>query len=199
MRDMQNIPSQNRPQRRQSGFSLIEVMIATVVLVVGLVGLLGLFGLAVKTTQTSQENLIAKQVANNAMESILASRNAAQVSWLQIQNVGAGTTPDGIFLTGFQDATNGIHGPGADKIYGTADDASDPIEYYKIAGRDGFVGTGDDQTILLSRYFRKIEIAPVAGTNSVRQVTITVMYQASPQYQLYKYYVLQTYISQFSD
>jgi len=194
---IQNIPSWNRSRRRQGGFSLIEVMIATVVLVVGLVGLLGLFGFALKTAQTSQENMIAKQVANDTMESILACRNASQVQWLQIQNVGAGTTPDGIFLAGFQD----IYNPGADKIFGTADDASDPLGYevYRIAGRDGFVGTGDDQTIsLYPRYKRKIEIAAVAGTDTVRQVTITVQYQASPQFQIYKTYVLQTYISQYN-
>jgi prepilin-type N-terminal cleavage/methylation domain-containing protein len=192
----QNIPSRNRCRRRQGGFSLIEVMIATVVLVVGLVGLLGLFGLAVKTTQTSQENLIAKQIANDTMESILACRNASQVQWLQIQNVGAGTTPDGIFLTDFQS----IYNPGADRIFGTADDATDPagLEVYRIAGRDGFVGTGDDQTIALTKYKRKVEIVPVAGTDTVRQITITVQYQATPQFSFYKYYVLQTYISQYN-
>jgi len=193
---VENIPSENRLRRRRGGFSLIEVMIATVVLVVGLVGLLGLFALAVKTTQTSQENLIAKEIANNTMESILACKNASQVYWLQIQNVGAGTTPDGIFLTGYQP----IYYPGADKIYGTADDASDPSGYmvYKIAGKDGLVGTGDDQTIPLNpKYMRQITITPVAGNDNVRQITISVQYQASPQFAIYKYYVLQTYISQF--
>ncbi len=196
MTSVENNLSRKILRGRRGGFSLIEVMIATVVLVVGLVGLLGLFALAVESTQTSQEILIAKGIANNTLESIVASRNASQIQWLQIQNVGAGTTPDGIFLTGFQQ----IYNPGADKIYGTADDATDPngLQVYKIAGRDGLVGTGDDQTIPLTKYQRQIEIAALPSTDTVRQITITVRFQATPQFPVYKYYVLQTNISQYN-
>jgi Tfp pilus assembly protein PilV len=65
-------------------------MVSMVVLTVGLVTLLGVFGLAVATTQTSQEDLIAKGLADEALESIVTARNTSQLSWDQIQNVGTG-------------------------------------------------------------------------------------------------------------
>ncbi len=178
---------------RQSGFSLIEVLVAAVVLTIGLVGVLSVFSVAIATTQTSQENLIAKQLANDAMESIFTARNTSQVQWLQIQNVGAGTTPDGIFVTGFQPINN----PGVDGIYGTADDAVDTPETLTLTGPDGVLGTADDQTVSLASYQRKIEIDPVAGTDALRQITITIEYTPRPQFAIKKDYILQGYISQY--
>src|SRR5207248_4477575 len=87
-----------RTRQTQEGFSLVEVMISMVILVIGLVSMLGVFGVAMATTQTSQQNAIAKQLANEAMESILTARETANVAWAQIQNTGAG----GIFIPGLQ-------------------------------------------------------------------------------------------------
>jgi len=182
-----------RAQSRECGFSLLEVLIATVVLTVGLVGVLSVFSVAIATTQTSQQNLIAKQLANNAMESIFTARNSNQVQWDELQNVGAMTTPDGIFVTGFQP----INRPGADGIYGTADDATDMPEVLNLAGPDGLMGTTDDQTISLAGYQRQIEIDPVAGTDTLRTITITIQYTPRPQFSFKKSYVLQGYISQY--
>ena len=76
-------------KQAESGFSLLEVMISMVILTVGLVSLLGVFGLAMATTQTSQQNMIAKQLANEAYESIVTARNSSQLSWSQIQNTSS--------------------------------------------------------------------------------------------------------------
>ena len=73
-------------KQAESGFSLLEVMISMVVLTVGLVSLLGVFGLAMATTQTSQQNMIAKQLANEAYESIVTARNSSQLNWSEINN-----------------------------------------------------------------------------------------------------------------
>ena len=73
----------------ESGFSLLEVVISMAILTVGLVSLLGVFGLAMASTQTSQQDMIAKQLANEAMESIVTARNTSQISWDDIQNVGS--------------------------------------------------------------------------------------------------------------
>ena len=67
-------------------------------------------------TQTSQLNGTAKQLANEAIESILTARETANVTWTQIQNTGSG----GIFIPGFV----AIDCPGVDGIVGTADDAA---------------------------------------------------------------------------
>ncbi len=182
-----------RGQSQQRGFTLIEVLIATVVLTVGLVGVLSVFSVAIATTQTSQQNLIAKQLANDAMESIFTARNSNQAQWDQLQNVGAATTPDGIFVKGFQPINN----PGPDGIYGTADDATDTPEVLTLPGPDGIMNTPDDQTISLAGYQRQIEIDPVAGTDTLRTITITIQYTPQPQFSFKKSYVLQGYISQY--
>ena len=92
-----------RRKSAENGFSLLEVVISMVVLTVGMVSLLGVFGLAMASTQTSQQNLIAKQLADEAIESIITARNTTQISWNQIQNASscsgsADSTSGGIFL-----------------------------------------------------------------------------------------------------
>jgi prepilin-type N-terminal cleavage/methylation domain-containing protein len=187
------IPSQSAQRKsRQAGFSFIEVMISMIVVTVGLVGMLSVFAFATASTQSAQQDMIAKQLASEAMESIFTARETAQVTWGQIQNTGTGQTPDGIFVTGFQD----IHQSGANGIYGTSDDADSPARTLTLVGRDGIPGTADDRELPLTNYKRKIEITSVSGTTSLRLVTITIKYTVSPKLAP-KNYVVTAYISQF--
>ncbi|PYX87104.1 MAG: hypothetical protein DMG68_12970 [Acidobacteria bacterium] len=177
----------------EAGFSLIEVLISTVVLTVGLVGVLGVFAMAITATQTAQQDMIAKQLATEAMESIFTARNTSQLQWLQIQNVGAGTNPDGIFVAGFQP----INLPGPDGILGTADDANAGPETLRSPGADGIVGTADDPApTSLTNYQRSIVIAPWPGSTTLRTVAITVRYN-TPQSRVQKQYILSALISTF--
>jgi prepilin-type N-terminal cleavage/methylation domain-containing protein len=186
------------PARKQAqgGFSLLEVMISIVLLTVGLVSLLGVFGLAMAATQTTQQDMIAKQLANEAYESIVTARNTAQINWDQIQNVGSTNCPItnagtcGIFLTGPQP----IYNAGADGIYGTADDATAGAQTLHEPGPDGSFGTADDVFIPLTGYQRTIALADVDAT--LRSVTITVQYTAT-QAALPKSYVLNSYLSEY--
>lgn len=178
--------------RSARGFTLIEVMIATLILTIGLVSLLAVFGIAAATTATSQQNLIAKQIADNAIESIFTARNSNNLGWDEIQNFGSG---NGIFLTGFQP----IMHAGVDGIYGTTDDndnANSP-EVLSLPGPDGIVGTADDTTYALTGFQRQIEIEPVPGTSSLRTITITIRYAPKPQFTVNKTYVLRSYISSY--
>src|SRR5271170_85550 len=123
----------------ERGFSLIEVVVSMFVLTVGMVSLLGVFGLAMASTQTSQQDMIAKQLANEAMESLVTARNTSQLGWDDIQNVGAtncpnsGATSCGIFLSGSQP----IYKQGTDGIFGTTDDAAAGEEILEEPGSDG--------------------------------------------------------------
>lgn len=180
-------------KQAERGFSLLEVVISMAVLTVGLVSLLGVFGLAMASTQTSQQDMIAKQLANEALESIVTARNTSQVSWAQVQNVANG----GIFL----DGTNPIYLPGADGIVGTADDATAGEQTLTEPGPDGIFGTADDVQIPLTGFQRTILISPVLDSNgdvvaTLRGVNITVQY-ATTQANLPKTYVLSSFISQY--
>jgi type II secretory pathway pseudopilin PulG len=190
-------------KQAEGGFSLLEVVISMAVLTVGMVSMLGVFGLAMATTQTSQQDMIAKQLANESYESIITARNTTQLGWQDIQNVGstlcdAGISSCGIFLTG----ANPIYNSGADGIFGTADDSVAGEETLEEPGPDGTYGDTDDVKIALTGYQRTILITPVydaAGNlvTTIRGVNITVQYTTS-QMKLQKTYVLSGLISKFN-
>ena len=180
-------------KKAESGFSLLEVVMSMVVLTVGLVSLLGVFGLAMASTQTSQQDMIAKQLANEALESIVTARNTSQITWPQIQNVANG----GIFLNGM----NPIYLAGADGIVGTADDAAAGEQTLTDPGPDGIFGTADDVQLPLTDFQRAILISPVYDAqgnlvSTLRGVNISVQY-STPQTHLPKTYVLTSFISQY--
>ena len=183
-----------RPNQLQCGFSLLEVVISMALLTIGLVSLAGVFGLAMASTQESQEDMIAKQMANEVVESIVTARNTAQLSWDSIQN----TSDGGIFLNGFQQA----YMPAGDGILGTADDVTG-AQYVTITepGPDGIYGTSDDISLPLSNYRRQIQIQPVTDANgnvvpSLRAINVTIQYN-TPRTRVPKTYSLSSFISQF--
>ena len=188
-------------KQAEDGFSLLEVMISMAVLTVGLVSLLGVFGLAMASTQTSQQDMIAKQLANEALESVVTARNTSQIQWDDIQNVGATCSSSsgtcGLFVTG----AISIYKAGADGIFGTADDSIAGLQTLTEPGPDGIFGTADDVSIPLTGYKRTILISPVVDSNnnvvsSLRGINITVQYSTT-QTRLPKTYVLSSFISQY--
>jgi prepilin-type N-terminal cleavage/methylation domain-containing protein len=188
--------SQIRVSQNERGFTLIEVMISVVLLAIGLLSMLSVFGIAMAATETAQENGTAKQLANEAVESILTARETANVTWTQIQNTGAG----GIFLPGFQP----VNCPGVDGIVGTADDAACGPQIMEQPGPNGiYAGVcPPDVCTPLTNFQRQIQILPVFPVGSVvpiptlRQLTITIQYNI-PQFKLPRQYVLNTFISQY--
>jgi hypothetical protein len=164
------------------------------VLTIGLVSLLGVFCLAMASTQDTQQDMIAKQLANEALESIVTARNTAQVQWSSIANVSDG----GIFLNGYQP----MYVAGGDGILGTADDVTAGT-YQTITepGPDGVYGTSDDIVLPLNNYQRQIQILPVADANgntvaTLRSINISIKY-STPRTQVPKTYVLTSFMSAF--
>jgi hypothetical protein len=173
------------------------------VLTTGLVSLLGVFGLAMASTQTSQQDMIAKQLANEALESIVTARNTSQLTWDDIQNVGSincpitGVSSCGIFMSGAQS----IYNAGVDGIYGTSDDSAAGLETLDEPGPDGRYGDTDDVILPLTPYQRTILISTVNDQNgnpiaSLRAVNVTMQYTTA-QAKLQKTYVLSSFISQY--
>jgi prepilin-type N-terminal cleavage/methylation domain-containing protein len=191
-------------QNRQSGFTLVETMISMVILTIGSLGLLGVFGVAVKANQATQQDLIARQLASEAIESIYTARNSSQITWNQIQNVSNG----GIFLNGY----NNIMCAGPDGIIGTANDnaclsatgSSCPnggIRCLNEPGKDGIMGTADDVTLSLVGYQRQILITPLLDGNgnpiqTLNQIAVTIQY-TPPGTAYAKTYVINEYISAY--
>jgi prepilin-type N-terminal cleavage/methylation domain-containing protein len=168
----------------QAGFSMIEVMIAIVVMSVGLLAVVASIATAVGATQSAQEDLVARHKALEALESIYTARNSQQVAFSSINNTGSG----GIFLSGAQP----LLCAGPDGLVGTTDDVAcmtsggatcpnSGVECWVLPGLDGVLGTGDDQTMSLANFTRTITINQVllstgAINDNMMAVTVSVAY-----------------------
>jgi len=189
MIDGKKVEDQQRRPKTQRGFTLLEVVISIFILMVGLISLLGVMSFAMVSTQTARQDMIARQLAQEALEAVVTARETADITWDQIQNVGPG---NGIFVTGLQP----IRQAGADGIIGTADDSTAPMETVQEPGADGIVGTADDKPPLpLTNFQRSIVIGPTAS-GDLRNITITIQYLTS-QGAAPRTYVLSGMISQY--
>jgi type II secretory pathway pseudopilin PulG len=173
---------------QEGGFTLLETMIAILVMTIGMLALLAGFATAITATSSAQEDLIARHKALDAMESIYTTRNGQQLPFASINNVANG----GIFLSGAQT----LLCAGPDGLVGTADDVActspdtgtvcpAQVECLVLPGPDGVLGTADDVTMSLTNFTRTITFNPVllpasqgGGVNTnLIAVTITLTYQ----------------------
>jgi len=166
----------------QNGFTLIETMIAIAIMTIGIMTLIAAFATAISATQNSQENLIAREKALEAMESVYTARNTQQITFAQIGNISNG----GIFTTG----PTPLLCEGPDGLVNTSDDVNCPAsgpcaagpECVVLPGPDGILGTADDVPMSLGNFTRQIQINTVLESDGVtidptlKQIVVTVSY-----------------------
>jgi len=169
----------------QYGFTLIETMIAIAVLAIGVLSLAAVLSEGMLTMSSSQSDLIAKQKAAEAIESVFTSRATGVLTWAQIRNVQNG----GIFLAGPQPLLD----PGPDGLVNTADDDPTKPNVIVTPGPDGLLGTADDIVIPLTNFTREIQITDIAP--NLRQINIIMSYTVG---RLTRTYTLTTYMSSFA-
>jgi prepilin-type N-terminal cleavage/methylation domain-containing protein len=167
----------------QRGVSLIETMIAMLVLTVGAIGMASVFLYGMQSATSSPNELVATQKATEAMESVIAARDSHTLTWAQLRNASDG----GIFLNGAKT----MKVAGADGILNTADDGA--VETVQLPGADQLLGTDDDKSETLNGFTREITIADVS--TSLRSITVTITYQAGSTSRTY---TLTGYMSAFS-
>lgn len=187
---MQMEGNQMKRRARQAGFTLIEAAIAIVVLTIGVVGIASVFVTGIQFMGSSQDTFIAKEKAEEAVESVFAGRDDQNLVWAQIVNVvGVPGASGGVFLDGPQE----IKDPGPDGLVNTIDDGEE--EYIVLPGPDGIYGTADDIQVPLYKFKREIRIRDAGIPNvSLRTLTVIVTYAATGQV----VYQLQTYISPYT-
>src|SRR5208283_391727 len=180
----------------ESGFTIVEVMIAAVIMMVGLLSVAYAFGLGLGVIGTAQQDSIARQMARQAMEDVFAARDTGGITFSQICNVGQGASC--IFINGFEP----LYTAGPDGIVNTADDgtaaplpgvvsttgagagatlptgciAAPCIETVDTPGPDGTLGTADDVFVPLIGFQRQILITPVPNISNLNRVTVTIKY-----------------------
>jgi len=190
----------------QSGFTLLETVIALAVLMVGVLGLAAVLADGMAYMNMSQYDYIAQQKAAEAVESIFTARDIGQATWSTICNVASSVCSSGIFVNG----TEPLCGPGTDGIIGTADDfngsscAGAPLaapDSLILPNSTGVVNSTSGNLVPLSNFNRTIAISSVldASNNPIanlRQIQVTVTY-ASGRFGN-RSYTLTAYISNFS-
>ena len=159
-------PGQFTPDS-ESGFTLLEVLIASIVLIVGLVAVAYCFGLGLAVVTTAQEDTVARQKAREAVESVFTGRDTSNLTYDQICNVAAGTPC--IFVNGFTSLTTA-------PVSGIVNNIGDlgPVETVWTPGKDGILGTADDVQVVLSGYQRQIVITSLSPI--LKQITVTIQY-----------------------
>lgn len=188
----------------ESGFTLIETMIAMIVLLVGILALAAMLGNGLAYMTAAQYDYIAQQKAAAAVESVFEARDIGQATWSTICNVGSSVCSSGIFLTG----NLPLCGAGTDGILGTADDyAGTSCAGCPLACPDAILvpntagNFNPPQSLTLSTYKRAIAITNVNDQNgnpisNLRRITVTITYSAG--HLTNRTYSLNAYISNFS-
>jgi prepilin-type N-terminal cleavage/methylation domain-containing protein len=189
----------SRPAR-DDGFSLIEVVVAMSLLMVGLLGLAQVFYFGLAIVGTSSAQLIAREKAREAIESVHTARDTRVITWAQIRNIdnpaclpawGANlvSNPGGRFTT----LEHPLLAAGPDGLVATADDVGQEM----TPGPDNTLGTADD--VPLVGFRRQIAICDVTGNPNLRLIAVTISYPGSSAVGLQRRtYTLITYVSSFS-
>lgn len=174
-----------RTLRPDAGITLVETLIAILVLSVGAMGMAATFLHGMQTATTSPTDLMATQKAAEAIESVFSARDSHTITWDQLRN----QSDDGIFLDGPQSLKTG----GDDGIVNTGDEGELP-EVVTLPGPDQNLATEDDnRTVTYASFQREIKIEDISDV--LRSLTVIITYKAGPTTQTY---TLTTYISAFA-
>lgn len=173
---MLNNKSRPGPLRKvnhsESGVTILEMVVAMLILTVGLLGLAASIGYAVTVSNKGRNLTNTKLLVVSLLEQTETLRNTGQLTFGQIANVGAvdntgaprifpgfpvdfrpisiNPGPDGIFGT-----TDDLMGPGPNNIYGDADDRVEPS--WEMVG-----------------YKRKVTITALSA--NLKRIEVTVRY-----------------------
>ncbi len=185
-----------RTRKPENGFTLIETMIAMVVLSFGILSLAAMLANALAFMSSSEYDYIAQQKAAEAIESIYTARNLGEATWSTICNVGSTVCTGGIFVNGAQPLCD----PATDQIIGTADDfngsacavAADSI---LLPGSGGTYTTPQKVPLTNYNYQRTITIAAFPNVANLRTITVLITYTAG---RFQRTYTLTANISNFS-
>ena len=186
----------------ERGFSMLEVLVSMLLLTTALLGLGQAFMLGMLHASASSPNLVAREKAREAVESVHTARDTRTIAWAQIRNETPRMCPGvaepagwtnvaGVFIDGEQ--PDGLHQAGEDGLINTAGDEQEPLETIRHIGPDGIPATADDIEQPLQQYTREVWICD--HSNSLREIRVAVRFRIGGIDRTYR---LTTYISNYS-
>jgi type II secretory pathway pseudopilin PulG len=169
-----NNNSKTSPNRRgQSGFSIVEMCIAMLILFVGLLATASAISYALMVSNRGRSVTNSKLLIVAVLEQMDTLRNTKQLTFAQIANTGQVDNTGAVYqFPGFPAAAQSVSkDPGPDGIFGTGDDLTS-------AGTDGIYGNGDDvpndQTLVVPGYTRTITITTLSS--NIKKITVKLSY-----------------------
>jgi Tfp pilus assembly protein PilE len=159
--------------RAQAGFTMLEMVVAMMVLMVGLLALASAVGYALSVSNSGRNVTNTKLLVVSVLEQMENLRNTRELTFGQLANTNevdntGSTVAFGGFLAGLQDVTKT---PGPDGIYGTADDKTSP-------GPNGTYGDSDDvpndSSLVVAGYKRQIAVTVL--DTGLKKIEVTLQY-----------------------
>jgi prepilin-type N-terminal cleavage/methylation domain-containing protein len=165
----------------RAGFSLVETMIAMVVLAIGLMSVATVFSSSLEIIYLAQADAIAQHQAQQMIEGIFAARNTGAVSFAALQNQ---SSAPGIGI--FKDGMTAAFQAGPDGVMNTLDDGP-ALEL----GPDGKPLSNFQRQITISTVFLQDGVSPDPNE---RKVQVWVQYTVG---RMVRTYTQVTYVSTF--
>jgi type II secretory pathway pseudopilin PulG len=153
----------------ESGVTLLEMVIALLILTVGLLSVAGAISYSLAVSNRGRGITNAKYLITSMLEQIETARNAKDLTFGQISNTGSVDDTGGArvfagFPTGFIQVSRN---PGPDGIFGTGDDLL-------VAQPDGTYVT--DNTLAIPGFTRQVQITFLGGNTNLKKIQVTLKY-----------------------
>jgi prepilin-type N-terminal cleavage/methylation domain-containing protein len=156
-----NARSAKRLRQSESGFSLLEMIIAIFILTIGLLGVASAISYALLASNRGRGVTNSKMLIVSILEQMETLRDTGQLHFKEISNSPSADGTFGGFPSGFRPVSTV---PGADGIFGTADDL--------LVG----ASTVDDYSLARPGVSRQILISTVPGNDYLKKITVTLRY-----------------------
>jgi prepilin-type N-terminal cleavage/methylation domain-containing protein len=163
-------PSPNEKRRQsQEGFSLLELLVAMVIITIGLIGVASAISYALMASNRGRGVTNAKMLIVSVLEQMETMRDTGQLHFNEISN----SQVLGSTFTGFPATFQPVSTiPGPDGVFGTADDLIDP-------GPGGVYGDGNDFTnpaLARPGVTRQILISTLPDNDYLKKIQVTLRY-----------------------
>ena len=154
-------------RHQDGGFTILEMVVAMLVLTIGLLGVASAIGYSLMASNRGRGVTNSKMIIVSTLEQMEMLRDTGQLNFQEISNTHVTGSTFTFFPSDFR-AVSTI--PGPDGIFGTADDLISP-------GPDGYYGDSDDFTdpsLARPGVKRKIEITDLNPL--LKKIKVTLQY-----------------------